>query len=252
MLKKDLEKYLLHNKTVILCVEDENSRMRIGKYFEGMNIVNSSEDSIVLGKINIIIKGIDSGFLFGDYVVISANDMFHSSEVKKKYKNKFKLGTKINNVSNISKGDYIVHESHGIGIYDELCTIVKNGYKKDYIKLIYDGGDVLYIPVEKIERISKFSGKEGVSVRLDSLSSDKWQKRKARVRSRLEDIAAKLIKVSAEREAMKGFAFSQDDESQVLFDSNFQFEETPDQLKAISAIKYEMEKPKPMDMLLCG
>ncbi len=252
LLKKDLEKYLLHNKTVILCVDDENSRMRIGKYFEGMNIVNSSEDSIVSRKINIIIKGIDSGFLFGDYVVISANDMFHSSEVKKKYKNKFKLGTKINNVSNISKGDYIVHESHGIGIYDELCTIVKNGYKKDYIKLIYDGGDVLYIPVEKIDRISKFSGKEGVSVRLDSLSSDKWQKRKARVRSRLEDIAAKLIKVSAEREAMKGFAFSQDDESQVLFDSNFQFEETPDQLKAISAVKYEMEKPKPMDMLLCG
>lgn len=252
LLKKDLEKYLLHNKTVILCVDDENSRMRIGKYFEGMNIINSSEDSIVSRKINIIIKGIDSGFLFGDYVVISANDMFHSSEVKKKYKNKFKLGTKINNVSNISKGDYIVHESHGIGIYDELCTIVKNGYKKDYIKLIYDGGDVLYIPVEKIDRISKFSGKEGVSVRLDSLSSDKWQKRKARVRSRLEDIAAKLIKVSAEREAMKGFAFSQDDESQVLFDSNFQFEETPDQLKAISAIKYEMEKPKPMDMLLCG
>ena len=252
LLKKDLEKYLLHNKTVILCVEDENSRKRIGKYFEDINIVNSSEDSIVLGKINIIVKGIDSGFLFGDYVVISANDMFHSSEVKKKYKNKFKLGTKINSVSNISKGDYIVHESHGIGIYDELCTIVKNGYKKDYIKLIYDGGDVLYIPVEKIDRISKFSGKEGVSVRLDSLSSDKWQKRKARVRSRLEDIAANLIKVSAEREAMKGFAFSQDDETQVLFDSNFQFEETPDQLKAISAIKYEMEKPKPMDMLLCG
>ena len=252
LLKKGLEKYLLHNKTVILCVEDENSRKRIGKYFEDINIVNSSEDSIVLGKINIIVKGIDSGFLFGDYVVISANDMFHSSEVKKKYKNKFKLGTKINNVSNISKGDYIVHESHGIGIYDELCTIVKNGYKKDYIKLIYDGGDVLYIPVEKIDRISKFSGKEGVSVRLDSLSSDKWQKRKARVRSRLEDIAANLIKVSAEREAMKGFAFSHDDETQVLFDSNFQFEETPDQLKAISAIKYEMEKPKPMDMLLCG
>ena len=252
LLKKDLQKYLLHNKTVILCVEDENSRGRIDKYFEDMDIINSSEDSIVLGKVNVIVKNIDSGFLFGEYVVISASDMFHLSEVKKKYKNKFKLGTKINSVSNISKGDYIVHESHGIGIYDELCTIVKNGYKKDYIKLIYDGGDVLYIPVEKIDRISKFSGKEGITVRLDSLSSDKWQKKKARVRSRLEDIAANLIKVSAEREAMKGFSFSKDDENQVLFDSGFQFEETPDQLKAISAIKYEMEKPKPMDMLLCG
>ena len=252
LLKTDLEKYLLHHKTVILCVDSEHSRERIMKYFEDMDVVCSMEDSIVLGKINIIVKNIENGFLFGDYVVISANDMFHSSEVKKKYKNKFKLGTKINNVSNISKGDYIVHEAHGIGIYDELCTIVKNGYKKDYIKLIYDGGDVLYIPVEKIDRISKFSGKEGISVRLDSLSSDKWQKKKARVRSRLEDIAANLIKVSAEREAMRGFAFSADDESQILFDHGFQFEETPDQLKAISAIKYEMEKPKPMDMLLCG
>jgi len=185
-------------------------------------------------------------------VVISSSDLFRTGEVKKKYKNKFKLGTKIGNVSNISRGDYIVHESHGIGIYDELCTIVKNGYQKDYIKLIYDGGDVLYIPVEKIDRISKFSGKEGISVRLDSLSSDKWKKKKARVRSRLEDIAANLMKVSAEREAMRGYAFSDDDENQVLFDSEFQFEETPDQLKAIQAIKYEMQKSKPMDMLLCG
>ncbi len=252
LLKKDLEKYLSQHKTIILCVDSEHSRERMDKYFEQMDIVNSDENSIVLGRINILVKNIDSGFIFGDYVVISANDMFRSNEVKKKYKNKFKLGTKISNVSNINKGDYIVHEAHGIGIYDELCTIVKNGYKKDYIKLIYDGGDVLYIPVEKIDRISKFSGKEGISVRLDSLGSDKWQKRKARVRSRLEDIAANLIKVSAEREAKKGFAFSPDDESQILFDHGFQFEETPDQVKAISAIKYEMEKPIPMDMLLCG
>ena len=129
---------------------------------------------------------------------------------------------------------------------------MKNGYKKDYIKLIYASGDVLYIPVEKIDRISKFSGKEGVSVKLDSLSSDKWQKKKARVKGRLEEIATNLLKVSAEREAMKGFAFSADDENQIMFDSGFQYEETPDQLRAIEAIKNEMQKSKPMDMLLCG
>ena len=162
------------------------------------------------------------------------------------------MGTKISSVSNISRGDYIVHEAHGIGIYDELCTIVKNGFKKDYIKLIYDGGDVLYIPVEKIDRISKFSGKEGISVKLDSLGNDKWKIKKARVKGRLEEIAANLIKVSAEREAMKGFAFSSDDENQVLFESEFQYEETDDQLRASEAIKQEMMKSKPMDMLLCG
>ena len=252
LIKKDLEKFLIHHKTVIICVDSENSASRIIKYIENVEIFKTTEDNIVSGKINMIVKYIDNGFIFGDYVIIASNDLFKSTEVKKKYKNKFKLGTKINNISNISRGDYIVHDAHGIGIYDELCTIVKNGYKKDYIKLIYDGGDVLYIPVEKIDRISKFSGKEGVSVRLDSLSSDKWKKKKARVKGRLEEIAANLMKVSAEREAMKGFAFSEDDENQVLFDSEFQFEETPDQLKAISTIKYEMEKAKPMDMLLCG
>ena len=252
LLKNDLGKFLLRHKTVIICVDSDHTRERINKYFEGMDIFNASENNIIKEKINIIIKNIDCGFIYNDYVVISNNDMFHTSEVRKKYKNKFKIGSKINDISNISKGDYIVHESHGVGIYDELCTIVKNGYKKDYIKLIYDGGDVLYIPVEKIDRISKFSGKEGISVRLDSLSNDKWQRKKARVRSRLEDIAANLIKVSAEREAMKGFAFSSDDETQVMFDSEFEFDETPDQLKAISAVKYEMEKLSPMDMLLCG
>lgn len=251
-IKKDFAKYILKHKTVVICVEGDNAISRVLKYIDNIEIIRTDESNIVSGKVNIIIKSIDSGFIFNDYVVISSNDLFRTGEVKKKYKNKFKLGTKINSISNISKGDYVVHEAHGIGIYDELCTLVKNGYKKDYIRLIYDGGDVLYIPVEKIDRISKFSGKEGVSVRLDSLGSDKWRKKKARVRSKLEDIAANLMKVSAEREAMKGFAFTEDDENQVLFDSEFEFEETPDQLKAINAIKYEMERPKPMDMLLCG
>lgn len=251
-IKKDLAKFVLKGKTVILCVENDNAISRVLKYIDNVEIIRTDENNIINGKVNIIIKSIESGFIFNDYVVISSNDLFRNGEAKKKYKNKFKLGTKINNISSISKGDYIVHEAHGIGIYDELCTLVKNGYKKDYIRLIYDGGDVLYIPVEKIDRISKFSGKEGVSVRLDSLGSDKWRKKKARVRSRLENIAANLMKVSAEREAMKGFAFSEDDENQVLFDSEFAFEETPDQVKAINTIKREMERAKPMDMLLCG
>jgi len=252
LIKKDLEKYLLRKKTIIICVDSENSKKRIIKYIDNVEFIETSESNIVEGKVNIIIKNIDTGFIMDSYVVLSSNDLFRNVDVKKKYKNKFKVGTKVGSINNISKGDYIVHDAHGIGIYDELCTIVKNGYKKDYIKLVYDGGDVLYIPVEKIDRISKFSGKEGVSVRLDSLSNDKWQKKKARVRSRLEDIAANLIKISAEREAMKGFAFTEDDENQVLFESEFKYEETVDQLKAVAAIKYEMEKSKPMDMLLCG
>ena len=252
-IKNDLKKYLLAKKKVVLCVDSESSRNRIISYLQDdVNIIKTDENNIVDGMVNIIVKDIDDGFIFNNYVLISYNNLFKDYVKQKKYKNKYKVGTKINDINNISKGDYIVHEAHGIGIYDELCTITKNGYKKDYIKLIYSGGDVLYIPVEKIDRISKFSGKEGVSVKLDSLSNDNWKKKKARVRGRLQELADNLIKVSAQREAMQGFAFSKDDENQVMFDSEFDYEETSDQLKAIDIIKSEMEKKSPMDLLLCG
>ena len=252
-IKNDLKKYLLAKKKVVLCVDSESSRNRIISYLQDdVNIIKTDENNIVDGMVNIIVKDIDDGFIFNNYVLISYNNLFKDYVKQKKYKNKYKVGTKINDINNIFKGDYIVHEAHGIGIYDELCTITKNGYKKDYIKLIYSGGDVLYIPVEKIDRISKFSGKEGVSVKLDSLSNDNWKKKKARVRGRLQELADNLIKVSAQREAMQGFAFSKDDENQVMFDSEFDYEETSDQLKAIDIIKSEMEKKSPMDLLLCG
>lgn len=249
----DLNKYLLQKKDIIICVDNDLTRDRIIKYLgDDIDIVKSILDNIVKGKVNIVVKNIDTGFIYDNYVVISHHDLFKNIVKKKKYKNKFKMGTKINDISSINKGDYVVHEGHGIGIYDDLTTIVKNGYKKDYIKLIYAGGDVLYIPVEKIDRISKYSSKEGVSVKLDSLSNDSWKKKKARVRGKLQEIADELLKVSAQREALKGYAFSEDDENQVLFDSEFEYVETPDQIRAIESIKKEMEKNHPMDMLLCG
>ncbi|MBR3161390.1 MAG: transcription-repair coupling factor [Bacilli bacterium] len=252
-IKDELKKYMIQKKDIIICVPNELTLNRVVNYLsDDIDIVKSGIDEIVKGKVNIVIKNIDTGFIFDNYVVISHHDLFKDVINKKKYKNKFRIGTKINDISNISRGDYIVHNDHGIGIYDELATIVKNGYKKDYIKLIYAGGDVLYIPVEKIDRISKYSSKEGASVKLDSLSNDTWKKKKARVRGRLQEIADSLLKISAERETIKGFAFSEDDENQLLFDSEFDYIETPDQLKAIAAIKKEMEKNHPMDMLLCG
>lgn len=250
-IKSDLLKYVNSKKTVVLCVNNKNSIKKFIDYFDDVKIVITNEDEIFSSKVNIIIKEITSGFIFEDYVVLSEND-FYGEKKSKVYNSKFKTGTKIGNVNNISKGDYIVHESFGIGIYDELRTIEKNGIKKDYIKLIYAGGDVLYVPVEKIDRISKYSSKEGVIVKVNKLGTDDWKRKKARVRSRIEDIAKDLLKVSAQREAMSGFAYSMDDENQILFESGFEYEETDDQLKAVSLIKHEMEKAKPMDMLLCG
>ncbi len=252
-IKKDLYRYLNTGKTVILCISDKAVVKRIINYLEIIDdVIYADEDNIILNKINILNKNIGNGFIYDNWVVISSNDLFGKVEVKRKNINKFKIGTKINNIDTLVKGDYIVHIDHGIGIYSEICTLLKNGIKKDYIKLIYADGDVLYLPVEKIDRISKFSPNEGAFVRLDNLGSDSWSKKKERVRKRLHDIAGDLMKVASQREATKGYAFSADDENQILFESKFIYEETSDQLRSADIIKREMERDKPMDMLLCG
>ena len=251
-LKSDLLNYVKNNKTVIICVLDKNMASRISNYLEIDDIIYTDDCNIIDGKINLIIKSIPRGFIYGNYIVISDVDIFSLGNTVKKYKSKFKTGTRTSNILDINKGDFVVHEMFGIGIYDGLVTIPKNGMKKDYLKIIYADDDILYIPVENIDRISKFSGKDGVGVKLNSLSNDNWQKKKGKVKAKLESIADDLLKVSADRELKVGFAFKKDDENQKMFDSGFVYTETPDQIKAINDIKREMESSKPMDMLLCG
>lgn len=251
-IKLDLSNYLQKGKTVILAIDNKNVAKRIISYLEIENIILTDESNIIEKMINLVNKSLVSGFIYENYVVLSENDLFGKKEIKRNVKNKFKIGTKINSLDNLEKGDYVVHVDHGIGIYSELCTLTKNGLKKDYIKLIYADGDSLYVPASKIEKISKFTGKEGTTLKLDKLGTDAWQRKKERIRKRLANIAGDLLKVSAERESTKGFAFSLDDENQMIFENEFKYEATSDQIRAIEMIKREMEKDKPMDMLLCG
>lgn len=251
-IKKDLLRYKNAGNTVIICIDNNDTAKRIVKYLDIDDIVLTNEDGIVNGSINLINKNISNGFIYNNYVVLGKKDLFSIKEEKTRYKSKYKLGTKVHAITNIEIGDYVVHEMFGIGIYQGLFTIDKNGMKKDYIKLMYADGDSLYIPVENIDRISKYTGKEGAGINLNSLSNDNWKKKKGKVREKLESIAGDLIMVSAQREITPGYAFSKDDENQTIFDNEFIYTETPDQIRAIASIKEEMEKPKPMDMLLCG
>ena len=251
-IKNDLLTYINNGKTVLLCIPNKDSAKRIVKYLEIDDIILAKEDNIIDGKINLLNKNVYEGFIYNDYIVIGRNDLFGQKDEVIKYKSKYKIGTRVQAITNINDGDYIVHEMFGIGIYRGLQTINKGGLQKDYIKLEYADGDVLYIPVENIDRISKFTGKEGIGVKLNSLSNDNWKKKKGKVREKLESIAGDLIKVSVEREVSQGFAFSKDDENQAIFESEFVYTETPDQVRAVNLIKTEMEKEKPMDMLLCG
>ena len=251
-IKKDLVDYTKNGKTVILCIPNKESAKRIVKYLDIDDIVLTSEDKIVKEKINLINKDIYEGFIYQDYVVIGKNDLFLLAQEVIKYKTKYKIGTRVQAITNMTDGDYIVHEIFGIGIYRGLQSIKKGDLIKDYIKLEYADGDILYIPVENIDRISKFTGKDSVLVKLNSLSNDNWQKKKGKVREKLASIAGDLIKVSAEREMNYGFAFLKDDENQSIFENEFVYTETDDQIRATGIIKKEMEKEKPMDMLLCG
>ncbi len=251
LLTSDINKYISNNKTVILCISSRNVAIRVCSYLDKLDIVLTNSDEIIKNKINLINKKLGHGFIYDDYVILSEDDIFKNSEIKK-FKSKYKIGTRINNIIDLKPGDYVVHEMYGIGIYDSLCSIKKGDMVKDYIKIIYANNDSLYVPVENIDRISKFSLKEGIDFKINSLSNDNWQKKKNNVKKKLEDMADELLKVSCERELKDGFAFSKDTEEQALFDSEFVYTETGDQIRAINTIKKEMEKSKPMDMLLCG
>jgi transcription-repair coupling factor (superfamily II helicase) len=184
--------------------------------------------------------------------VIAESNLFKVVEQQSLYKSNFKYGSKIKDINKLNIGDYVVHSIHGIGIYGGIEALNKNGLIKDYLVVNYRGNDKLYIPVEKIELLQKYSSGEGSLPKVNKLGGTEWQKIKLRIKNRLRDIADKLLKVAAEREIQKGFAFGDDTEEQVLFENDFIYDETKDQLLVSKQIKDDMEKDVPMDRLLCG
>ena len=162
---------------------------------------------------------------------------------------------KILSYADLEVGDYVVHEVHGIGIYRGLESIKNyDGVRRDHIKIQYSGTDVLYVPCEQIDTVSKYIGAaaENGTLKLSRLGGAEWNKTKARVRSEVRSMAKELIALYAERLRRPGFAFSPDDDVQREFESTFEYEETDAQLIAADDIKKDMEKPVPMDRLLCG
>lgn len=250
-LKIDLMTYINLGKTVVICLDDKFQVDSL-KQFINLSTIYTSEDNIQNGKINIIVKSISKGFIFNNYIVLTPRELFKNNVINNNYKSSIKYGLKIKDINKLNIGDYVVHYIHGIGIYNGITTLVKNGFKKDYLMVSYKNNGKLYIPVEKIEFLQKYSHHDGVIPKINQLGGSEWQKTKHRVRDRIRDIAAKLLKISAEREALGGYAFPKDDENQHEFEMQFKYEPTSDQLNVTEQIKKEMESKKPMDMLLCG
>jgi transcription-repair coupling factor (superfamily II helicase) len=248
---KDLETFLILGKTIIICLKSNAQIESFASMLKHQHVF-TNEKNIFEKKINIIQKDIANGFIIGNLIVLSDKDLFKRTESKAVYKSQFKYGTKIKDVTKLSVGDYVVHQIHGIGIYCGIETLIKNGVKKDYLQIKYKGNDKLYIPVEKIDLIWKYSINEGLTPSLHQLGGMEWQKTKQRIKNRLHDIADKLLKTAAERQAAKGFAFSPDNEEQIKFENDFMYEPTKDQLIAVNQIKEDMIREIPMDRLLCG
>lgn len=243
--------YLKTNKKIIICLENRYQINKLEEDLENLPLVYTNENEIYKGKINLIIKKLNSGFETENYIIITTKELLGQKE-ENNYKTKFKYGSRIKDITKLSLGDYVVHGAHGIGRYQGIKSIIKNGIKKDYISVEYQGGDKLYIPVEKIDLITKYTGKEGAVPKLNKLGSTQWQKAKARAKKRAENMASDLLELYAQRESKKGFAFQKDGEEQKIFEESFEHEETKDQLKTTEEIKEDMQKDKPMDRLLCG
>ena len=159
----------------------------------------------------------------------------------------------IESYADLSVGDYVVHETHGIGRFDGIVKMQVDGFEKDYIKLIYAGTDVLYVPATQLDMVSKYTGGgEEKQVRLSKMGGTEWAKTRSRAKGAAKDMARKLIALYAERQRLPGYAFSSDSSWQREFEENFPYTETDDQLRCTAEIKQDMETAVPMDRLLCG
>ena len=249
-----LNDYIFKNinakKTIIICLNKTQIRSVIKNL--KMKLYETDFDNIHENSVNIVECSLNNGFIYKNYIVLSQNELFKTVESKKRYVTKYKYATQIKDINKLDKGDYIVHSIHGIGIYNGIKSLTFNNVIKDYIEILYQGSDKIYIPVNKIDTLYKYSGAEGTRPKVNKLGSNEWKKTKNRVKNKVSDMADELLKLYSEREKRKGFAFSKDSYLSEEFESSFLYDLTPDQVKSISDIKTDMEKSVPMDRLLCG
>lgn len=180
---------------------------------------------------------------------IAAKPVRRRAESKKTATNRQKLDS----FTDLSPGDFVVHEHHGIGRYVGMEQMKIDGAVKDYVKIAYQGTDVLYVPITQLDLVSKYiGGGEDSPVKLNKLGGEQWQKAKAKARSAVKKLAVDLVKLYAERQRLPGYAFAADTPWQAEFEDSFEYAETDDQLRCAAEIKRDMESPRPMDRLLCG
>ena len=205
------------------------------------------------GEMAVMPLGLTRGFELkdADFAVLGDTDLFGTTR-QRAARRRHKAGEKIQAFTELKVGDYVVHESYGIGIYTGTERMTAEGKTRDYLHIQYQGGDSLYVPTDNLSRVQKYIGMENKPPKLSRLGGAEWARSKSRAKHEILEMADELIKLYAARQAAPGYAFSADTPWQRDFEDDFPYEETPDQLQCIEEIKQDMQQPHPMDRLLCG
>lgn len=198
---------------------------------------------------------IHEGFIDEDLQLVCYTDhqifqRYHKYKVKQAY-NKNKALT-LKTLRDLQPGDYVTHIDHGVGTYSGLQKIEVNGKMQEAVRIIYKDSDILYVNINSLHKISKYTGKEGTVPKINKLGSDVWARLKEKTKAKVKEIAFDLIKLYAQRKSQQGFAHSPDNYLQTELEASFIYEDTPDQSKATADVKRDMESPSPMDRLVCG
>ncbi|GIV61036.1 MAG: transcription-repair-coupling factor [Rhodothermaceae bacterium] len=232
-------------ETIILC----DSRGQEGRLRELL------EDVLETGRVTLRVESLHEGFeipalglaVYTDHQIFNRYHRPTARRQKKRFG-----GLSLRELQNLRPGDFVVHVDYGIGKFAGMERITVRGRQQESVRLLYEGGDVLYVNVNALYKLNKYTGKEGHQPRLTKLGSGQWERTKARTKKRLKDIARDLIRLYAQRKAAPGHAFPPDTVWQRELEASFQYEDTPDQAAATEAVKADMEAPTPMDRLVCG
>ncbi len=239
---------------VVLILPESEIRIVIDQMIEQNIPYQMSDGNLIHRGITVIHGQYDEGFelINENIVVYTSRELFSSTVRLGRFVNKFKEAEVLNNYDELSQGDYVVHQQHGIGKYLGLTTQLIDGVHKDFLHIAYRGDDVLYVPLEQFRLVRKFVSGEGASPKLNKLGTSEWVKTKKRLSENIEDLAERLISLYASRSEQIGYAYQEDSEFQREFESEFEHDLTEDQKQALAEIKEDMQKAKPMDRLLCG
>ena len=255
---KDLEHWKKQNYRILLLSSSTTRAKRLAENIRDYGLLAyfaaDFDRTIAPGEIMVASGRLGNGFEYPTlkFVVLSEKDIFKERKAKKPKKKSQYSGQKINSLSEISVGDYVVHEKYGLGIYRGMEKIESDGITKDYINIEYKDASNLFVPASQLELIQKYSNLSARKPKLNKLGGTEWEKTKSRVRSQVQIAAQDLVKLYAERQAKEGYAYGKDTVWQKEFEELFPYEETEDQLSAIEDTKRDMESHRIMDRLICG